>query len=263
MMRKLSIVLVLSICTLMVSAVIATNDNPNMVVTYGETTYHNQQYLNSVNSYFAEKGYSDLGSISKEIISASQVNNVSKNISGKVYDSKQIFSSAIVDLTHGDTLKVTVDSSKINLVTAKMYASVLESLGINKGKVFVTSPVSATGESALAGIMACYEKATNVQIPDDVKQAANEEIYIEAEVANNTNVSGDNISQIVEEVKNQALTNNINSHDGILDLVNQTIQKYNFPIFDEDMEKLTDAIFNIVSLQDQINQYQSALEKSL
>ena len=54
---------------------------------------------------------------------------------------------------------VEVDNS-INTITPKMYMSALKSAGIQGGHVYVTSPVSATGESALAGIMDCYEQAT-------------------------------------------------------------------------------------------------------
>lgn len=263
-MRKLTIGLIGTVCIIMAvfaSSAIAGNDVSDLVVTYGETTNANQQYMDSVNEYFASKGYTNLGNANKEIISANQVNAISQGISGKTYNSNQIFSSALVDLSQGDNLKVTVDTSKITLVTAKMYASALESAGIQTGKVFVTSPVSATGESALAGVMTCYEKATNVEIPDDVKKAANEEIYVQAEVVNNTNANPDHISQVVDEVKEEAKNNNITSYDDILNIVNETAQKYNIQISTEDIEKIAQAIFNTFSVQDQANNYQNQLEK--
>jgi Predicted secreted protein len=154
------------------SSVMAGNDGTTLVATYGETTHTNQQYMNSVNDYFASKGYSNLENVKQEVITANQVNQISKGISGKTYGSNQIFSSALVDLTQGDSLKVTVDTSKINLVTAKMYASALESAGIEKGGFNVTSPVSATGESALAGVMSCYEKRNQCGNSTGSKQAA-------------------------------------------------------------------------------------------
>lgn len=262
-MRKLTVGVIFLICILMASVAVATNDGPNLVATYGETTYANQQLLDSVNDYFASKGYSNIAGIDKEVINASQVNNVSKGISGKTYTSSQIFSSALVDLTQGDSLKVTVDTSKINLVTAKMYASALESAGIEKGQIYVTSPVSATGESALAGIMACYEKATNVEIPQEVKQAANEEIYIQADIVNSTNLTADEVSKLIEDVKNQSIAKNIKSQDDILDLVNETLEKYDLVLSDDDIEKLAEAIYNIMSVQDKVNQYQNELKKVL
>lgn len=264
-MRKLNIGLIFAICiavAVCASAVTAGNSDISLVATYGETTYANQQYMDSVNNYFAGKGYANLGNANKEVISASQVNAISQGISGKTYGTNQIFSSALVDLTRGDTLKVTVDSSKINLVTAKMYASALQSAGIQKGNVLVTSPVPATGESALAGVMACYEKATNVEIPQEVKQAANEEIYVQSEVVANTNATPDDVSQLVNDTKVKVEENQVTSYDEILKIVNDTAQKYNIPLSEGDIEKIAEAIFNTISVQDQANDYQAKLEKA-
>lgn len=262
-LRKVTIGLIL-ICVVIAvyaSSAIAGNDGSDLVITYGETTYNNADYLNSVNNYFASKGYSNLKNAVVEIIDVNQVNAISQGISGKTYGGNQIFSSALLDLDSGNNLTVTVDTSEVNLVTAKMYASALQSSGINKGEIFVTSPVSATGESALAGIMACYEKATNVTIPDDVKEAANEEIYIQSEIVQNNNVSADNVSQVVDDVKNNITDLNITNHDDILNLLNETVHKYNMTISDDDIEKLADAIFKTFSIQDQVDDYKTELEK--
>ena len=47
-----------------------------------------------------------------------------------------------------------------------MYATALKSTGIESGYVVVTSPVSATGESALTGVMKSYEIAVGTPIPE-------------------------------------------------------------------------------------------------
>lgn len=263
-LRKVTIGIIFSLCVVIAvfaSSAIAGNDGSDLVVTYGETTYNNPEYMDSVNDYFASKGYSNLENAKVEIIDVGQVNAISQGISGKTYDANQIFSSALLDLNNGNNLTVTVDSSEVNLVTARMYASALESSGINKGSVFVTSPVSATGESALTGIMACYEKATNVTIPDDVKQAANDEIYTQSEIVQNNNVSADNVSQVVDDVKNNITDLNVTSYDDILNIVNETVHKYGMNISNDDIEKLADAIFKTFSVQDQANNYKTELDK--
>lgn len=265
-MRKLTIGLIIIICIVLgifASSAIAANNNDNMVITYGETTYANQNYMDFVNNYFIKKGYSNFENANVEVISASQVNEISKGISGKTYDSSQIFSSALVDLNQGNNLNVTVDSSKVTLVTAKMYASALESAGITKGQVYVTSPVSATGESALAGIMNCYEKATNIEIPDDVKQAANEEIYVQSEVVNNSDANPDQVSQLVDDVKQEVENNNISDLQDIVDVVNQTVQKYNMSLSQADIEKIAESIYNTFNVQDQANNYKQQLDDYL
>ena len=82
-----------------------------------------------------------------------------------------------------------------------MYLSALKSAGITSGHVYVTSPVTATGESALAGIMNSYEVVTDVEIPDTVKEAANNEIYTQAEIVKNSKVNADDLSKLVDDVK--------------------------------------------------------------
>ena len=266
-MRKLTIGLIAIICIAMAlfasSSAFAGNDNAKLIVTYGETTHANQDYMKTVNDYFASKGFADLSGAKTEVINADQVNQISKGISGKTYDSKQIFSSALVDLTQNTNLKVTVDKEKVTLVTAEMYGSALESAGITQGVVYVTSPVSSTGESALAGIMTCYEKATNTQIPSEVKEAANEEIYVQTEVVNSSNSTPDHISKLVEEVKDQVQNNDIKDVKSIKDLVNQTAQKYNIQLSSDNIQKLADAILNTFKVQDKANEYKTQLESAL
>ena len=136
------------------------------VITYGETTYNNANYKSVVDDFFKQQAHVDVKSIDSKIITAGEVNKVASTITGKTYTSGQIFSSALVDLSEQGNIKVTVDKSKITTITADMYISALKSAGITHGHVYVTSPVSATGESALAGIMNAYEQVTDVEIPD-------------------------------------------------------------------------------------------------
>ena len=125
-----------------------------VVITYGETTYMNQQYKSIVDNYFAGKTNVDLNNVESKVITAGDVNEISSGFSGKTYNSNQIVSSALLDLNQNGEITVEVDNS-INTITPKMYMSALKTAGIQGGHVYVTSPVSATGESALAGIMHC------------------------------------------------------------------------------------------------------------
>lgn len=232
-------------------------DNTTMVITYGETTYNNQQYKSLVDDYFAQNANVNLENVTTEVITANEVNAISEGISNQTYDSNQIFSSAFVDLNDTDNLTINVDTSKITLVTEEMYASALNSTGINQGYVAVTSPVSATGESALAGIMSCYEKATNTQIPDEVKKAANDEIYAQSEVVNNSNASPDEISGLVSEVKEDVAQNNTTDIGAITDALEQTAEDNNIQLSQSDISRLAEAILQSQSVKDQANDYKN------
>jgi Predicted secreted protein len=172
-------------------------------VTIGVATNSNSQYKSSVMDYFQSHTDKNVSTATTKLITASEVNEISQNITGRTYYSSQIYSCAMVDLSYSNGINVTVDSSKINVVTPKMYANALKSLGINNGYVVVTSPVSASGESALAGVLKSYELAVGAQIPDNAKQAATDTLYTETNIANETGQSPDTIANLFEQVQDQ------------------------------------------------------------
>ena len=229
-----------------------------VVITYGETTYNSQQYKSIVDNYFVGKTNYDINAVESKVITAGDVNEISSGFSGKTYNSNQIFSSALLDLDQNGEITVEVDNS-INTITPKMYMSALKSAGIQGGHVYVTSPVSATGESALAGIMDCYEEATDVEIPDNVKEAASQEISTQAEIINNSNVSADDLSNLVDDVKEKVSEENITDHDTIVTIINDYSTNYNINISDSDIENLADTIEQVQLAQDDANAYKEQI----
>ena len=214
-MRKITIaILALILVGMLLPTGFATDSN--LVITYGETTNANNNYKSIVDAFFTSQANVDLNNVESKVITADQVNQVSSGITGKSYSSNQIYSSAFLDLNDNDNLQVSVDKSKITTITGDMYISALKSAGITSGHVYVTSPVEATGESALAGIMNAYEQATDVEIPENVKEAANDEIYTQAEIVENSGVDADSLSKLVDDVKQEVSKDNITDHNTIV-----------------------------------------------
>ena len=205
----------------------------------------------------------DLNNVAEKIITASDVNKISSTITGKTYGSDQIFSSALLDLTENDNLEVSVDTSKITTITGDMYISALKSSGIKSGHVYVTSPVTATGESALAGIMSSYEEATDVKIPEPVKEAANKEIYTQAEIVNTSNVSSDELSNLVKDVKETVKEKNITDHQTIVVIINNYTTINNINLTHADVEKLADAIAQTQNAQGDAKELETQLSDVL
>ena len=254
-MRKTIIILALILIGMLIPIGFATSDT-QVVATYGETTYHNADYKNAVDSFFVNNAGFDMKNVDSKIITASDVNKISSSITGKTYSSNQIFSSALVDLNDNDQLAVSVDKSKITTITGDMYMSALKSAGITSGHVYVTSPVTATGESALAGIMNSYEVVTDVEIPEPVKEAANNEIYTQAEIVKNSDVDADELSNLVDDVKEEVQVNNVTDHQTIVNIINNYTITYNINITDSDIENLADSIEQTQNVQEEVNNYQ-------
>lgn len=235
----------------------------SVVVTYGETTYGNANYKNTVDTFFQNQANADLKNANSKVITASDVNKIASTITGKTYGSNQIFSSALVDLNDNAKLQVSVDKAKITTITGDMYLSALKSAGITSGHVYVTSPVTATGESALAGIMNSYEVATNVEIPETVKEAANNEIYTQAEVVQNSNVSSEKVSKLVDDVKETVKEDNVTDHQTIVNIINNYTVVNNINITNSDIENLATAIQQVQNAQGDKNSYESQVSDIL
>lgn len=258
-MRRITIaVLALIIVGMLIPMGFATDSN--LIITYGETTYADSAYKSNVDSFFISQAGVDLANVESKIITADQVNKVSGAITGKYYSSGQILSSALLDLNDNDNLEVSVDKSKITTVTGDMYISALKSAGITAGHVYVTSPVEATGESALAGIMNAYEQVTNVEIPESVKEAASDEIYTQAEIVENSGVDADKLSAMVSDVKEQVAADNVTDHDTIVNIINTYVQNNNINITNVDVENLADSIEQVQNVQGDVNYYKEQVD---
>ena len=257
-MRKITIgmvILSIIIIGMVIPAGFSGQANP-VVITYGETTHANTNYKSDVDSFFKSQSNLDLNNADEKIITANEVNKISSGITGRNYDSSEVFSSALVNLNDNDNLEVSVDKSKITTITGDMYLSALKSSGITNGHVYVTSPITATGESALAGIMNSYEVVTNVEIPEPVKEAANNEIYTQAEIVKNSDVNPENLSKLVDDVKEEVQENNVTDHQTIVNIINNLTVVYNINITNVDVENLADSIEQIQNVQGDINNYQ-------
>ena len=250
------ILLAIIVVGMLIPVGFSTNDS-QVVITYGETTYNNANYKTTVDTFFENNAGGNLKNIDSKIITASDVNKISGSITGKTYSSDQVFSSALVNLKENDNLEVSVDKSKITTITGDMYISALKSSGITAGHVYVTSPVEATGESALAGIMNSYEEVTDVKIPDTVKEAANNEIYTQAEIVKNSNVDAEKLSDLVDDVKEEVKVNNVTNHNTIVNIINNHTVTNNINITNSDIENLATSIEQTQNVQGDVNTYQS------
>ena len=262
-MQKISLfLLTILLLGIIIPIGFSTAESP-IVITYGETTHNNANYKNMVDDFFVEQADVDLNTIDSKIITAAEVNEIASTITGKTYNSNQIYSSALVDLNDNTELSVSVDKSKITRITGEMYISALKSVGITKGHVYVTSPITATGESALAGIMNSYEVATDVDIQDTVKEAANNEIYTQARIIENSNVDADNLSELVNDVKEEVETNNITDFNTIVEVINNLTNESDINLTASDIQSLASSIEELQNIQKDIEDYQTEVSDTL
>ncbi len=232
------------------------------VITLGEATDANSAWKNSVMNYFKSNTDKNISNATTRVITASEVNLISQNISGTTYTASEIVSCAMVDLSYTPGIKVVVDKSKINLVTPKMYENALKSTGINNGYVVVTSPVSATGESALAGVLKSYEIAVGTPIPDNAKKAATQEIYTQSNIANQTNQSADQIAILFEKVQTEVQNKNITDTTQITNIVINVANSMNINLTDQQAQQIATSLSNAQQAQGSLTDFKNSLNNA-
>jgi uncharacterized protein YpuA (DUF1002 family) len=263
MMKRLLLALI--VLMFLISPIYSASSS-GFAITYGETTYNNPSYKSSVLTYFQSQTSKNVNDASSKVITASEVNQISKNITGRTYNSQQIFSCALVDLSYSQGIKIVVDKSKVTTVTSKMYANALKSTGIENGYVVVTAPVTATGESALAGVLRSYEIAVGTDIPDVAKQAATQELYTETQIANQTGQSPDKIAELFDKAKQEVQKQNLQDPTQIKAIVINIAGTLNINLSDQQAQQIANALANSQkaqsSLTDFKNQLQSATQQA-
>ncbi|MCE5214373.1 MAG: DUF1002 domain-containing protein [Methanobacterium sp.] len=232
------------------------------VITLGEATDANSAWKNSVMNYFKSNTDKNITNATTKVITASEVNLISQNISGTTYKPSEIVSCALVDLSYTSGIKVVVDTSKIYLVTPKMYENALKSTGINNGYVVVTSPVSATGESALAGVLKSYEIAVGTPIPDNAKKAATQEIYTQSSIANQTNQSADNIAILFEKVQNEVQNKNLTDVTQIQTIVVNVANNMNINLTEQQAQQIATSLSNAQQAQGSLTDFKNSLQNA-
>jgi len=257
-MKKLLLALIIVIAFL--GSVYGASTTSGFAITYGETTYNNPSYKSTVNTYFQSHSDKNLSTFNTKVVTASQVNQIAKNITGRTYNSNQIFSCALVDLSYSQGIKIIVDSSKINTVTSKMYANALKSTGITNGYVVVTSPVSATGESALTGVLESYEVAVGTSIPEEAKKAATEQLYTETQIANQTGQSTDKIAELFDQAQQEVQKQNLQDPTQIKTIVINVANSLNINLSDQQAQSIANTLANSQKAQGSLTDFKNQLQ---
>ena len=151
-MQKITLALITLIFLAILVPIGFSSDSDSVVITYGETTEENHDYLDVVNDFFTNHAHVNVKNTNNKIITAKNVNDLFSGYINKTYSIDQIYSSALVDLNGKNDLTVVVDTSKITKINAKMYESALKTVGLSYGKVYITSPVEDSGETAISGV---------------------------------------------------------------------------------------------------------------
>ena len=261
-MKKIAIaLLVLILLGIMIPAGFS-SESDYVTVIYGEITENNPEYKDYVNEYFTQNANINTQNSNNKVITQKNVDDMLGSEVNESYLYGHISSAVLLDLNGLKDLKVIVDSSKITSVSPEMYESALRSAGITKGIVYLTSPFEVTGDVELAGMLDAYESLTNIEIPASVKKAANMEIFTQAEIVENSNVSAENVTGLVSVCKKNMEGENV-TPEAIERIIDNYTGENNLTISNHYKSKLANALFSVHSVQSDVELYKMRLTSVL
>nr|WP_236712748.1 DUF1002 domain-containing protein [Peribacillus muralis] len=234
-MKKMNkwVILTILLCLLLPYKAFADAAVGEMIVTLGENLSKEQK-----NMILSEmKAPNDVEVLT--VTNAEEHEYLGDYIASRLIGTKAISSSAITLEEKGTGLKL--ESKNINWVTDEMYINALATAGVKDATVYVTAPIPVSGTAALTGVIKAYELSSDKKIPEDVKQAANEEMVKTAKLGDE--IGTEEASALVTKIKENMAENPPANTEEVRDVVESSAKELGISLNDAQVQSLID-LFN-------------------
>lgn len=181
-----------------------------------------------------------------------------KYISKSLIGTRAISSSAITIGDKGTGIQVT--TKNINWVTDEMYINALITAGVKDAKIYITAPIEVSGTAALTGIIKAYEVSTDTVIPEDVKQAANEEMVETANLGED--IGQEEATALMAKVKEQIAEQKPKTVEEIQTIIQDSAKELNISLTDEQLQSLISFFNKLKELNIDWNQVGNQLSEA-
>ena len=181
-----------------------------------------------------------------------------KYIAKSLIGTKAISSSAITIAPKGDGIKV--KTKNINWVTDEMYVNALITAGVKDANIYITAPISVSGTAALTGIIKAYEISADKAIPEEVKQAANEEMVKTAKLGDS--IGDKNAAALMAKIKEEIAKNKPKNDAELRSIIEQAAKDLNVTLSETEIKSLMDLFNKLIDLNINWNQVSDQLNKA-
>lgn len=251
MKKRLILLLCLVLCLFPIHS-LADMAEGDMIVTLGENLSEAQK-----NSLLEEMGAPK----DVQIVTVSNQEEhqyLGKYIAKSFIGTRAISSSAITIASKGSG--ITVKTKNINWVTDEMYVNALITAGVKDANIYVTSPISVSGTAALTGIIKAYEISADKTIPEDVKQAANQEMVETAKLGDS--IGNENATALIAKVKEEIAKKKPKNDEELRNIIEQAAKDLNVTLTDQQMQRLINLFNKLKNLDINWNQVSDQLNKA-
>ncbi|MDM5222119.1 DUF1002 domain-containing protein [Peribacillus sp. NJ11] len=234
-MKKMNkwVIVTILLCLLLPYKAFADAAVGEMIVTLGENLTNEQK-----NMILSEmKAPNDVEVLT--VTNAEEHEYLGDYIASRLIGTKAISSSAITLEEKGTGLKL--ESKNINWVSDEMYINALATAGVKDATVYVTAPIPVSGTAALTGVIKAYEISSDKKIPEDVKQAANEEMVKTAKLGDE--IGTEEASALVTKIKEEMAENPPANTEEVREVVESSAKELGIALNDDQVQSLID-LFN-------------------
>ncbi|MGG4267960.1 DUF1002 domain-containing protein [Peribacillus simplex] len=227
------VILTILLCLLLPYKAFADAAVGEMIVTLGENLTNEQK-----NMILSEmKAPNDVEVLT--VTNAEEHEYLGDYIAKRLIGTKAISSSAITLEEKGTGLKL--ESKNINWVSDEMYINALATAGVKDATVYVTAPIPVSGTAALTGVIKAYEISSDKKIPEDVKQAANEEMVKTAKLGDE--IGTDEASALITKIKEEMAENPPANTEEVREVVESSAKELGIALNENQVQSLID-LFN-------------------
>ncbi|WP_223591580.1 DUF1002 domain-containing protein [Neobacillus bataviensis] len=181
-----------------------------------------------------------------------------KYVAKSLIGTKAISSSSITIAPKG--AGITVKTKNINWVTDEMFVNALITAGVKDANIYITAPISVSGTAALTGIIKAYEISADKAIPEEVKQAANQEMVETAKLGDS--IGEKNAAALIAKVKEEIAKNKPKNDAELRSIIEQAAKELNITLTEEQMKRLIDLFNKLKGLDIDWNQVGDQLNKA-
>ena len=170
---------------------------------------------------------------------------------------RAISSSMITLTTSGSGLNV--ETNNINWVSEGMYANALVTAGVKDADIYVTAPFEVSGTAGLTGIIKAYEITADIQIPEEQKQIANEEMVRTGKLAER--IGMEEATELMNRIKEEIAQNPVESEEDLRALIQRIAQELGITLTEEELNGLVSLFMRLKDLNIDWDQVQNQIGK--
>ncbi|WP_251555425.1 DUF1002 domain-containing protein [Neobacillus muris] len=251
-MKKIVILLIAAVLFVIPNHIFADMAEGDMIVTLGENLTEEQK--TKLLEEMEAPSDVQIVTVSNQEEHQYLGNYIAKSLIG----TKAISSSAITIAPSGSG--VTVKTKNISWVTDEMYINALITAGVKDANIYITAPFSVSGTAALTGIIKAYEISADKTIPEDVKQAANQEMVETAKLGDS--IGKENAAALIAKIKEEIAKNKPKNDEELRNIIEQAAKELNVTLTEDQIKSLIDLFNKLKDLDIDWNQVGDQLNKA-